>query len=489
MKFQKLLLALFALSATLISTANESLESKQEKKIRLKIERLSASLEENRKLLAEEKFRRGVDTTTQQKVVKVVAVENEPVEVEVVPDVDYTLRFNSVQIDSLLCIWRERESIEQYENFFEQYINIESAEVDMAAMKSKKMSMNRLDSLYADRLKKLVSPVALPYNYVVRDYVNRYSSPKSALMSNVMTRSLYYFPLIEEELMKHDLPVELRAMAIIESALISKASSYMGAVGLWQFMPSTGKMYGLEINSLVDERCDPMKSTVAACQFMKDLYNMFDDWTLAIAAYNCGPGNVNKAIRRAGAKEGESTFWDIYDFLPRETRGYVPAFIGASYGYAYHKQNGVELLESPLPLATDTVTVNRIMHLGQVSQVLELPIESLRELNPQYRRDIIPATTKSYSLRLPQKYVPLYLDREQDIHSKDSTFLKQYINPINVEKLRSIPGGRVYVVRRGDTLGGIANRYRVSTRQLMAWNHLKSANRLSIGQKLRVSSF
>lgn len=487
MKSQKILLALAALTLSLQLTASTSEVSKREVKLKHKIEQLTASLAESKQQLAEEQFLRGVDTTT---VVTIVEVEPEPQPevVEVVPEVDYTLKFNAMQIDSLLCIWRERESSEQFENFFERYVSIEPTESVLATAKDKKSTQIKLDSLYKERLTHLVSPVALPYNLVVRDYINRYVSGRTALMSNVLARSKYYFPMIEEHLIRNELPVELRAMAIIESALVVKASSYMGAVGLWQFMPSTGKMYGLEVNSLVDERCDPVKSTDAACRFMRDLYDMYDDWTLAIAAYNCGPGNVNKALRRSGAKEG-STFWDVYDYLPRETRGYVPAFIGASYAYAYHKQHGVEIFEPPMPLAVDTVTVNRILHLGQVAQVLEIPIESLRDLNPQYRRDIIPASTKSYSLCLPQRYVPLFMEHQAEIHAKDSAFLKQYINPANIERLRSIPGGTIYVVRSGDTLGAIARRYRVSTRQLMSWNNIRSANKLSIGQKLRVTTF
>ncbi len=480
-------------STTTISaqtTNDNSVETKRELRLKMRIEQLNRDLLKSRSDLAHEQFLRGVDTTTkvaQSAVVEVAAAEP-VVEIEdSAKRAQATLKFTPLQIDSLLGVWKERESQENYDNFFQRYIDVDEAE-ELAAIEAskgnKKAAATALDSLYISRMKRLASPIELPYNSIVKSYVDRYTSPKSTLMSNILARSQYYFPMIEEELIKANLPVELRSMAVVESALISSATSRVGAMGLWQFMPSTGKMYGLEVNYLVDERCDPYKSTVAACRFMQDLYNMFGDWTLALAAYNCGPGNVNKALRRSGLEEG--TFWEIYYYLPRETRGYVPAFIGANYGYAYHQKHGIEAAVQPLPLATDTVMVNRIMHLGQVAQVLEVPIEVMRELNPQYRRDIIPATTKSYSLRLPQRYVGDYIEKEAEIHAKDTLFLKQYINPVNVEKLKNSPTGTVYVVRRGDTLSGIASKYNTSTRQLMAWNNLRSAHRLSIGQKLRV---
>ncbi|MFI3304570.1 MAG: transglycosylase SLT domain-containing protein [Rikenellaceae bacterium] len=388
-----------------------------------------------------------------------------------------TVNFNPSQIDSLLSLWIERESQAHYDSYFNQYICIDP----------KESSINQpIDTIYKERLKMLASPVELPYNSIVKAYINRYTSPSSKLMDYIITRSQRFFPFIEEELIKANLPVELRAMAIVESALNTNVVSQAGAAGLWQFMPSTGAMYGLEINSLVDERCDPVKSTIAACRFMGDLYKMYGDWSLAIAAYNCGPGNVNKALARSGLKKG--TYWDIYDYLPSETRGYLPAFIGASYAYAYHKEHDITPIEQTLPLVTDTVTVRRILHLGQVAEVLDLPIDILRKINPQYRRDIIPATTKSYSLTLPQRYVSAYIEKEEQIHSKDSAYLKEYINPANIDKLRKTPHNKIHVVRSGDTISEIAKKYKVTTRQIMAWNNLKNAHKISVGQKLKVSN-
>ena len=378
------------------------------------------------------------------------------------------------QIDSLVAVWHERQKQDAYTEFFKQYILADSAA----------SAGGPADSLYARRLRDLASPIQLPYNSIVQGYINRYTDSRYGTISRILGMSQYYFPLIEEELIREELPVELRALPIIESALSPVAVSPMGATGLWQFMPSTGKSYGLEINSLVDERRDPVLSTRAACRFLKDLYAIYGDWSLAIAAYNCGPGNVNKAIARAGGSG--RTFWDIYDYLPRETRGYVPAFIGASYAYAYHRQHAIDPTPSPLPLATDTIRVARLLHLGQVASTIDVPIETLRQLNPQYKQDIIPATTKPYTLILPQRSVSAYIAREAEIHAKDSMYLKEYLNPANLDKKRQERTGTVYTVKKGDTLGGIARRYRVTTAQLMRWNKLKSAHKLRIGQKLRI---
>lgn len=395
----------------------------------------------------------------------------EPVEP---PVNDITLGLTAEQADSLLAEWRERQRQDAYSEFFKHYILEDStAVVDQTP-----------DSIYTQRLRNLASPIQLPFNSIVRGYINRYIDPRSGTISRILGMSQYYFPIIESELLREGLPVELRALPIIESALSPTAVSPMGAAGLWQFMPATGKVYGLEVNSLVDERCDPVLSTRAACRYLKDLYTLYKDWTLAIAAYNCGPGNVNKALARAG--DGSRTFWDIYDFLPRETRGYVPAFIGASYAYAYHKLHGIEFTEPPLPLATDTIRVDRLLHLGQVSSTIDIPMETLRQLNPQYKLDIVPATTKTYSLVLPQRYVCRYIQQQDSIFAKDSAYLKEYMNPANLEKKRQQRSGTIYTVKKGDTLGAIARKYRVTTAQLMRWNGIKNANKLRLGQKIRI---
>ncbi|WP_418981913.1 transglycosylase SLT domain-containing protein [Alistipes sp.] len=386
------------------------------------------------------------------------------------PD-DVSLGFTPAQTDSLLAVWRERQRMDAYTEFFNNYILVDSLIPDTTP-----------DSVYVGRLRALASPIQLPYNPLVKSYINRYTDSRYGTIGRVLGMSQYYFPLIEEELLRADLPVELRALPIIESALSATATSPMGAVGLWQFMPSTGKSYGLEVNSLVDERRDPIRSTQAACRYLRDLYAIYNDWTLAIAAYNCGPGNVNKAIARSGGK----TFWEIYDYLPRETRGYVPAFIGASYAYAYHRQHGIEAAEAPIPLSVDTIRVNRLLHFGQIASTIDLPLETLRQLNPQYKIDIIPATTKPYTLVLPQRSVTEYIAHEQEIFAKDSAYLKEYLDPANLDKKRQERTGSVYVVKKGDTLGAIARRYRVTTAQLMRWNKIRNPRALRIGQRLRI---
>ena len=382
------------------------------------------------------------------------------------------------QIDSLVASWQAERTEQAFDDFYKEFLTFDD---ESTASDSKAATIP--DSVYIERLRALVSPVQLPYNPVVKNAIARYVDDRRGVLSRILALSKYYFPIIEDELIREGLPIELKMMAVIESALAPQALSRMGAAGLWQFIPSTGKYYGLEVNSLVDERYDPISATRAACRYMRDLYKIYNDWTLALAAYNCGPGNVNKAIARAGSNN--KTFWDIYYYLPTETRGYVPAFIAASYACAYHKLHGIEVDESPLPVATDTVTVNRIMHLEQVSSTIDLPIEMLRKLNPQYKMDIIPATTRNYSLVLPMQFVSRYVEHENEIFGKDTTYLKEYINPANIDKKRLERPGFTYTVKKGDTLGAIASRNRVTVKELMRWNGLKS-DKLRIGQKLRI---
>ena len=396
-----------------------------------------------------------------------------PVKTDTLPPVnDITLGFSAEQADSLVAAWRERQRQDAFSEFFKHYILDDSTEV----------ADTTPDSLYARRLFELASPIQLPYNNIVKGYIHRYIDPRYKTISRILGMSQYYFPIIESALLREELPVELRALPIIESALSPTAVSPMGAVGLWQFMPTTAKSYGLEVNSLVDERRDPVRSTEAACRYLKDLYSIYNNWTLAIAAYNCGPGNVNKAIARSGGK----TFWEIYDYLPRETRGYVPAFIGATYAYAYHQLHAIEPTEAPVPLSVDTIRINRLMHLEQISSTIDLPVETLRLLNPQYKLDIIPATNKTYTLVLPQRNVMEYIAHEPEIQAKDSMYLKEYINPANIDKKRQERSGSIYVVKKGDTLGAIARKFRVTTSQIMRWNNIKNANKLRIGQRLRI---
>ena len=388
------------------------------------------------------------------------------------PKVQFSVEYTPAHADSLAEPLKLEQVSNSFQNFFDEYVSEPTT----------LSSDSALDSLYTARLQSLISPIHLPYNELVRSYIKRYTD-RSGLMSRVLSLAQYYVPMIEQELIKAELPVELRAMAIIESALQATAVSRVGASGLWQFMPVTARAYGLEVNSMVDERFDPAKSTVAACKYMKDLYNMYDDWSLAIAAYNCGPGNVNKALARTGGNP--QSFWDVYWHLPRETRGYVPAFIAASYAYAFHEAHQITYSEPPMPIAVDTIQVTRLLHLGQVASTIDIPTDVLKMLNPQYKLDVIPATNKNYALVLPTNRVTEYISRQDSIFAKDSIYLKDYLNPGAVQK-KMAEATTIYRVKKGDTLGAIARRYGVTTRQLMTWNNLKSANRLSIGQRLRI---
>lgn len=385
----------------------------------------------------------------------------------------FTVDYTPAKADSLAEQLKLQQVDDALQNFFNDYVCEPTSFSSDAS----------LDSLYTARLNAMVSPIHLPYNELVRSYIKRYTDG-SGLMSRVLALAQYYFPMIEEELLRAGLPVELRAMAIIESALQVKAVSRVGASGLWQFMPVTARAYGLEVNSMVDERFDPYKSTKAACKYMKDLYKMYNDWSLAIAAYNCGPGNVNKALARAGGNP--QSFWDVYWYLPSETRGYVPAFIAANYAYAYHQAHNITYSEPPMPIAVDTIQVSRLLHLGQVSSTIDVTTDALKMLNPQYKLDVIPATNKNYTLILPANRVTDYITRQDSIFAKDSVYLKEYLNPGAVAKKMTETTTIYYRVKKGDTLGAIAKRYRVTTKQLMTWNRLKSANRLSIGQRLRI---
>lgn len=385
------------------------------------------------------------------------------------------------QLDSILAIWRHTSTVEYYERYFNDFCcgNDGSKEV---------LATSISDSVYISRLQALMSPVPLKYNHEVRRAIERFSSKSYA---SIMSYAYHYFPMIEEELDRAGLPHELRALVVVESGLNPLATSRAGAKGLWQFMLTTGKEYGLEINSLVDERCNPRLATRAACRYLKTMYDIYGDWTLAIASYNCGPGNVNKAITRSGGNRENFTgdFWDVYYHLPSETRGYVPLFMGATYAFAYHKAHGIEFDPAPLPLIVDTIMINRPMHLEQVSSTIDIDIETLKMLNPQYTLSIIPATTKSYPLTLPVERISEYIENEKAIHAKDSTFLKEYVIHANIEKKRTeAPPAKYHTVKKGETLGAIARKYGRTVKQLMTWNGIKNANSLRIGQRLRVSA-
>jgi len=267
---------------------------------------------------------------------------------------------------------------------------------------------------YIDRLRRMPTVMEMGYNDIVQRFIDRYMARLRHSVSYMLGATNFYVPIFEEALEAYQVPLELKYLPVIESALNPRAVSRVGATGLWQFMLGTGKQYGLEVNSLVDERRDPVRSSYAAARYLRDLYRIFGDWNLVIAAYNCGPGNINKAIHRSG---GEKDYWRLYPYLPAETRGYVPAFIAANYAMTYYCEHGICPMSTKLPLETDTVVVNRDVHLEQIAKVLDLDIEMLRSLNPQYRRDIVPGNTKKYAIRLPMADTGRFIDMQDSIYS------------------------------------------------------------------------
>lgn len=333
------------------------------------------------------------------------------------------------------------------------------------------------DSVYKARLQALPFVIEVPYNEVVRRYIQRYVKHSPRQLASLQRKAEYYFPLFEDILGKHNLPYELCYLAVVESALNPQAHSHMGAAGLWQFMPSTGKIYGLEVTSLVDERMDPLRSTEAACRFLKSLYGIFNDWNLAIAAYNCGPGNVNKAIHRAG---GKRDFWSIYPFLPSETRAYLPLFIAAAYAMNYADVHGICPADLQITMKTDTIVTYERQHLQQVADNLNIPLSELRRLNPQYARDILPGG-KAYALCLPIEKAGSYIDQQDSIIAyRAKELIHNRRDEIELLQRTSVQGGysvngvTYYKIKEGDTLGGIAKKFHVSVKQLKAWNGLKS---------------
>ena len=311
---------------------------------------------------------------------------------------------------------------------------------------------------YIERLRRMPTVMEMVYNDVVRQFIDRYSGRLRRSVSLMLGASNFYMPVFEEALEAYEMPLELKYLPIIESALNPKAVSRVGATGLWQFMLTTGRQYGLEVNSLVDERRDPIKASYAAARYLRDLYRIFGDWNLVIAAYNCGPGNVDKAIHRAQAARKDSTanvkdYWHIYPYLPKETRGYVPAFIAANYIMTYYSLHNICPLRTRLPLKTDTIVVSRDLHLAQVAGVLELDLDMLRSLNPQYRRDIVPGTTKPSTLKLPLADVSRFIDCQDSIYAYNAAELLSKRSEVSInDNVPTFTSKRKKTVRRKSTV-------------------------------------
>ena len=376
-----------------------------------------------------------------------------------------------INTDSLLSIFYLQRSL--HHNIQDDFFDIDS--INLVA--------DLPDSVYISRLKALNSLITLPYDPVVRSRIVYYTQKMHDKIATILGLATYYMPIFEEIFDQHDMPLELKAMAIIESALNPTAVSRAKARGMWQFMLKTGLSYGLTINSYVDERYDPIVSGHAAAKYLKDAYTVFGDWALAISAYNCGEGNVSKAIRRAG---GSRAFWDIYPYLPRETRGYVPAFVAALYTLTYYKEHGIKPLRVEMPAHLDTLHVSQKVHFEQIAEFTGISVDELRDLNSQYIRDVIPG--RPYILRLPHQYTSLFVDNEQAIYNfKESTYFNPVLLAQNTSSTASNRNQLVHTVKSGETLGGIAQKYRVKSSDLQYWNNIKGTL-IRPGQKLMVYS-
>lgn len=371
--------------------------------------------------------------------------------------------------------------------------------------------------VYKDRLRRLPTIMEMPYNNVVQKFIDRYSNELRNAVGIMLGASNFYMPIFEQALETYSLPLELKYLPVIESGLNPKAVSRVGATGLWQFMLATAKNYGLEINSLLDERCDPIKSSYAAANYLSDLYRIFGDWNLVIAAYNCGPDKLTQAIHRAG---GSKDYWKIYPYLPRETRGYVPAFIAANYIMNYYCEHNICPMTTDLPAKTDTILVNRDVHFKQIAQVLNVDEELVRSLNPQYRKDIVIGYTKPSTLRLPVDKINSFIDQEDSVYAYNADVLLTKRSEVEVaQEVPSYSSGRTSVsssrksysrskgkrssrkssrssrrrrssgksvtVRGGDTLSEIAARNNTTVKKLKKLNGLKG-NNIRKGKKIRV---
>jgi membrane-bound lytic murein transglycosylase D len=346
------------------------------------------------------------------------------------------------------------------------------------------------DSVYDARLTRINSIISLPFNNIIKSHIEVYTVRQREKFCAVLGLKDYYFPRFEDIFDSFGLPAELKYMAVIESALNPNAvNRRSGATGLWQFMYSTGRMYGLTINSVVDERRDPIKSTYAAAKYLKDLYSIYHDWILVIAAYDCGPGNVNKAIQRSGNKKD---YWQIYYRLPRETRGYIPQYIAAAYAINYYAEHNLRPLPLDIPVATDTIMVNKDIHLVQISEVMGISLDELRALNPQYRTGFIPGSSKPMALTLPMNHLGDFINLNDTIRGyKSNIYLSKtsrIADPIRSSNAPTNIKGKtrlVYVVQDGDNLGYISEWYRVSISDLRYWNNLYH-NSIRAGQKIVV---
>lgn len=390
-------------------------------------------------------------------------------------DVSNIDTYKLIEIDSLVNELYEENYLKNINSFTKVSLLKDGKEFDSKIKHIK-------DDVLRERFEKMYTEIDLPYHPMLKSFISRYIDDERA-MNILLGRSLYYMPIFERELINQGMPLELKLLPVVESSLIPNAKSNMGAGGLWQFMPYTAKMYGLKITSLVDERFDPIKSTQAACRFLKDLHRIYNDWTLAVAAYNCGPGNVNKAIARAG---GVKNYWDIYPYLPSQTRDYVPAFIAANYAFTFYKSHDITFDKVPEIIVTDTIMIeDNVMDLRQISSTLNISDKLIKFFNPQFKGWIVPAISKPYVIYLPQSIVLDYVKKENEILAKSSIYLPKKMTAEDIKKLEAKP--RMHVVKSGDVLGMISKRYKVSVNSLIKINKLRNPNSLRVGQRIRLA--
>ena len=472
MKFHRIIILLAAAMAVFSPATAQSRQEKDRKAVRLKTRRQLQK--ENLEMLSElEALRQQIQDlqdlyhasdSIAGEMIEIYEENEKRIGAGLRPE-DYTPEVT----DSLLNLWYRSRG---RSGFDESVVSYE--------MDSVRLSSNVPDSVLIRRLAAMNPYISLPYNETVKNYIVLYSEKMPSKMAHMIALADYYMPIFEETLSKYDMPLELKYMAVIESALNPTAVSRAGAKGMWQFMYSTARSYGLKINSWIDERLDPVKSADAAARYMQDAYRIFGDWNLAISSYNCGSGNVNKAIRRAG---GNSDFWSIYEYLPRETRGYVPAFVGAMYAFRYYREYGIVPETLALPVHVDTFDIRRNLHFTQISEVVGVPADLLRDMNPQYIHDIIPGSETPCLLRLPSQYTAAFIDNQDSVYTHRA---KELFSPATLENMKNAGSSSsqiVYRVKKGDYLGKIAAAHHVTVAQIKNWNNLRN-NNLRIGQRL-----
>jgi len=405
-----------------------------------------------------------------------------------------TLFFNEFSFENILK--QEQDTI-YFQEFQEDMLKEMDALLDLWYIKKQMGGLNMgtlndnseedclIDSVVTSRLQNLHTVIPLVFNRDIKSKIELYVCKRKRTSSIILGLSQYYYPWMREIFDKYDVPEELIYLTIVESALNPIAVSRAGATGIWQFMYATGKAYQLEVNTFVDDRRDPFKATDAAARHLRDLYNIFSDWGLAISAYNCGAGGVRKAIARSG---GKTDFWGVKPFLPRETQNYFPYYIAALYLVNYHLEHGIPFANLTIPFAVDTVMVIKELHLQQVAEVLEIDLDELKILNPQYKKLVIPAYGKFYPLRLKHADILRFIELEDSVYqykyddffSSMKVYEKMFAEDLSDNK-------RLYhTVRKGDTLGAIAARFGTTIRKLCDYNNLSNANKLSVGQKIRI---